>query len=258
MPRTARKKAMTGIYHVIWRGINQQIIFECDKDYQRFLDFVQYYKEECNFKIYSYCLMDNHVHMLVKEEDVPLHIFMGKIASKFAKWYNFKYKRCGYLFQDRFMSEPVDDIPYFLTVFRYIMRNPVKAGIVNDLANYRWSSYEAYRNEDDGFVDISDVVECFTNHDACMRYLLENQEVYQERCMDYFSGKRIPDEEALRMIDENTGCKSPSDFLHLELETRNQYVKKLLRIGIPVRQLSRLTGVSRYIIQKIYRGMGLT
>lgn len=257
MPRTARKKSLTGIYHVIWRGNNQQIIFECEKDYQYFIDLVQYYKEECHFKVYSYCLMDNHIHMLVKEDDVSLHIFMGKIATKFAKWYNLKYKRCGYLFQDRFKSEPVNDIPYFLTVFRYIMRNPVKAGVVQNIADYRWSSFSAFRNEDDSFVDINDVVECFADYKACMKYLMEKQEVSEERCMEYYSKKRIPDEVALRMIEESTGCHSPSDFLHLDLTTRNQYVKKMLRMGIPVRQLSRLTGVSRYIIQKIFRGLGL-
>ena len=245
MPRTARKKSSLCINHVILRGVNQQIIFEDDYDYMQFVSMLKYYKEPCNFKLYAYCLMNNHIHLLMEHTTVDLDVIMKKLEVKFVKWYNQKYQRTGYLFQDRYKSEPVNDMRYFLTVFRYIHQNPLHAGIENALGTYPWSSYHDYLVSDSSFVDINKILNLFPAHKECISYL---QTVSSEKCMEYFSTSRLSDKDALKIIQQKTFCNSPSEFQRLDLLTRNTYLKMLQHSGISVRQLSRLTGISRTAI----------
>ena len=144
MPRQAREKSSTGIYHVMLRGINQQQIFEEQEDYLKFLEIVKEYKIISKFEIYAYCLMGNHIHLLIKVLEEPLEQIFKRIGGKFVYWYNIKYQRVGHLFQDRFKSEPVETTDYFLTVIRYIHQNPIKAGLCKELIDYPYSSYKEY------------------------------------------------------------------------------------------------------------------
>lgn len=107
VPRQARRKSESGIYHIILRGINQQQIFEDEEDSYRFLETLSKYKEQCGYEIYAYCLMGNHIHILLKEGKENLTLVLKRIAGSYVYWYNWKYRRSGHLFQDRFKSEPV-------------------------------------------------------------------------------------------------------------------------------------------------------
>ena len=146
MPRQARDKSASGIYHIMMRGINRQNIFHDDEDYSRFLLTLQNYREKSGYEIYAYCLMDNHVHLLLKVGNEPLEQIMRRICGSFVYWYNAKYERIGNLFQDRFKSEVVENDSYFLTVLRYIHQNPLKAGIATSIEHYQWSSMGEYIN----------------------------------------------------------------------------------------------------------------
>lgn len=251
MPRAARKKSSTAIYHVILRGINQQIIFEEDEDYRQFLNILKYYKKECNYKIYAYCLMNNHVHLLIEEGSEKLEILMKRIQVKFVRWYNQKYQRSGYLFQDRYKSEPVEDMRYFLTVFRYIHQNPICAGIESRLGEYKWSSYRNYVMRNAGFVEVEQIILMFSSHEGCIEFLNTTS---KEKCLENYSFKRLPDEVALAIIREITHCKSPSDFQHLDLCERDLILSRLLKEGLSIRQLSRLTGLNKKTIEKSKKG----
>jgi len=125
MPRQARQKSESGIYHIMLRGINQQIIFEDEEDSEKFIETLKTYKAISGYKIFAYCLMGNHCHLLLKVEKEDLVLIFKRIAGSYVYWYNWKYYRRGHLFQDRFKSEPVEDDVYFLTVLRYIHQNPV-------------------------------------------------------------------------------------------------------------------------------------
>lgn len=250
MPRKARKKSSMNIYHVILRGINQQIIFEDQHDYVQFISIMKHYKELCGFKLYAYCLMDNHIHLLIEDVDVPLDEIMQKIEVKFVRWYNRKYDRIGNLFQERYKSEPVNNTRYFQTVFRYIHQNPLHAGLERAPGAYPWSSYREYVAEDESLIDMDRVLEVFCDHQECIDYLNTESD---EKCMENVSSSRLSDQEALEVIRKHTSCKSPSDFQHLELYMRNQYLKMLHSAGLSIRQLSRLTGISRTVINKAVR-----
>jgi REP element-mobilizing transposase RayT len=140
MPRKAREKSKIQIYHVMFRGINGQIIFEDNEDYNKYIQIIRDYKDICEYEIYAFCCMNNHIHMLIKEGREELGIVFRRLGAKYVYWYNKKYKRTGHLFQDRYKSEPVNDEKYLLTVLRYIHANPIKAGIVNNISKYTWSS----------------------------------------------------------------------------------------------------------------------
>ena len=90
------------------RGINRQQIFENAEDKGKFLNIVRDCKAKSQFKLYAYCLMGNHVHLLLQVEGEPLEQVIKRIGSKYVYWYNTKYQRIGHLFQDRFKSEPIE------------------------------------------------------------------------------------------------------------------------------------------------------
>ncbi len=140
MPRQARKESGTGIYHVMLRGINRQDIFEDAEDYMRMLRCMQQMLEQyddqgnrlpplCTF--YAYCLMSNHVHLLLRVNQEDIGSTIKHLTVMYAMYYNQKYSRSGHVFQDRFKSEPVNDMAYFVTLLRYIHQNPTKAGMVS-------------------------------------------------------------------------------------------------------------------------------
>ena len=157
MARTARTHSDSGVYHVILRGVNKQQIFECTEDYQRFLNILRTltvqeqdesgHRSKPNCVVYAYCLMGNHVHLLIKESSETLAQIMKRISSSCVYYYNQKYGRIGHLFQERFKSQPVGDWDYFLTLLRYIHQNPLKPHLVTSLREYRWSSWLEYMDK---------------------------------------------------------------------------------------------------------------
>jgi putative transposase len=144
MARHARKKSSSGVYHVIVRGANRQEIFHDEEDRIKFLVILQKYKTKSGLKFYAWCLMGNHVHLLVKEGSESISVVMKRLGVSYVIYYNWKYKTTGHLFQDRFKSENVETVDYLLTVTRYIHQNPVKAGIVTKPHHWRWSSCRGY------------------------------------------------------------------------------------------------------------------
>ena len=143
MPRCKRNIVKSGTYHIMVRGVNKQEIFYDDKDKKMFIRMLLYYKKRLDCKIYAYCLMNNHVHILFKDKEESISDFMRNITSKYAYEFNQKHKRVGHLFQDRFKSIYVYNDEYLLRLIRYIHRNPEKAGICKT-EDYRWSSYKEY------------------------------------------------------------------------------------------------------------------
>ena len=140
MPRIARKISKTRFYHVIIRGVNKETIFIDDEDRKMFLRLLKKYKAELKCNVYAYCLMDNHVHILMEDKELNIGELMKNMTCVYAGEFNKKYKRVGHLFQDRFKSQNVENQNYLLRLIRYIHRNPEKAGICKT-EEYKWSSY---------------------------------------------------------------------------------------------------------------------
>jgi len=253
MPRYSRQKSGSGVYHVILRGINHQLIFEDEEDNVKFIRTLKTYKKLCKYAIYAYCLMGNHIHLLIKvdEDDSDkndIGAVIKRIACSYAYWYNLKYNRSGHLFQDRFKSEVVENDYYFRTVLRYIHANPVKAGLCDSIDKYHHSSFMAYNNGDSSLVDISFALS--------LMGIKEFIEFHSENCnyegIDSFSSKnRMSDFNAKNMITELLGCISVTEIQSYERIRRNKALKVLRENGLSIRQLNRLTGVSKGVICKV-------
>lgn len=252
MPRKAREKSSTGIYHAMLRGINGQIIFQDNEDYEKFIQIIREYKEVCGYEIYAYCLMSNHVHLLIKEGREELGIVFRRIGAKYVYWYNYKYERNGHLFQDRYRSEVVENDKYFLTVLRYIHQNPVKAGIENDISKYPWSSYNEYL-EKNGICDTKFVLSLFADDEKRSVELFQkfNIEGNKDNCLEHEDAVRINDIVAAKIIIEVAGVENPIQVQNLEKKERNKVIKQLRNRGLSIRQIERLTGISFGIIRNI-------
>lgn len=246
MPRKARVVSRTNIYHIMLRGVNQQIIFEDEEDFQYFISILSKCKEICGYEIYVYCLMSNHIHLLMEEGAEPLAKIFKRICDRYAYWYNHKYNRIGHLFQDRFRSEPVETERYFLTVVRYIFQNPVKAGIVSAVNRYKWCNYQAYLGVKD-FTNTEKVMSLFAGRNEFFSFI---NIVSSEECMDIYPVKHtfVSDEKGKELIRIISGCTNVSEFQKLERNERNLYIQKLKEAGMSIRQISRLTGVSKSVV----------
>ena len=145
MTRRARELSNSGFYHVMFRGINHQNLFEEKADFDYMLETIGKVKAEVGFEIQAYCLMTNHAHLLMKEKQMGvISIIMKKILTKYAMYFNRKYKRSGALIGSRYKSKAVEMDEYFIPLIIYIHQNPVRAGIVEQPEDYAYSSYHEY------------------------------------------------------------------------------------------------------------------
>lgn len=254
MPRRARKSSSTGIYHVVMRGINKQRIFEDDEDNQKYLDTIKKCKETSGYEVYAYCLMSNHIHLLMKEGKEDLGVAFGRIGASYVYWYNWKYSRRGHLFQDRYKSEAVETDRYFLVAMRYIHQNPLKAGIVKEIHDYPWSSYGEYTKRAD-LCDTRQALNMFSKNakEALLLWEKFNRENSEDNCLEYDDGTRLNDSEAADLILNITGVKSPIEIQKFEKHRRNDVIRELKHKGVSIRQLERLTGISFGVIRGILK-----
>ena len=263
MPRLARKESGTGIFHVMMRGINHQNIFEDEEDNWQFvktLDRVRVRMGDdglpcgTNCTYYAYCLMGNHFHLLIRERGEKVGDTIKRIASSYVYYYNKKYGRDGHLFKERFKSEPVNDMEYFVTLLRYIHQNPVKAGIVNYIKDYDYSSWGEYAGTVEpvfqicdtatvlrrvSFEHLNDLINCMLPDDV--------------GCIDMEDPTRgrPADDQVWQMIIVMAGVANSSAFQKLDDESKKAVLKELKVRGASHRQLERLTGVGRGVIQKL-------
>ena len=247
MPRRARKKSATGLYHIMIRGIGRQSIFEEPGDKVRFLEILEACKEVSGFALYAYCLMDNHVHLLLQERDEPIEQIVKRIGSRYVYWYNLKYRRSGHLFGDRFRSEPVEDDPYFITVVRYIHRNPVQAGLCSGPEQYAFSSYGAYIQPSAESIVDTDFLLGMMDRASFAAYHAKADDV---KCLDIEEQpvRRLTDEEVRERLRTVSGCGSVAEFQSLRPVEQRRYAATLKQDGATMRSIQRVTGLSMGII----------
>ena len=149
MPRKARLIVEDGCYHVISRGLRKQQTFMDDSDHLKYLGLVAKFKSKFEFKLYGWSLMPNHPHLAMLSNN--LSKTMHAINFSYAQYFNYKYKKVGYLWQNRFKSYLVNKDKYLLNIINYIEYNPVRAKIVSNPEDHRWSSYRARVLGDDEF-----------------------------------------------------------------------------------------------------------
>lgn len=242
------------------RGNEKKDIFKCDEDKQRFIDTVYRMKQGHRFSLHAFCLMDNHVHMMISEGEDDIAKVIKRIAVSYVSYFNEKYKRVGHLFQDRYKSEAVSEDAYVLTLARYIHQNPLKAGMVKEMLDYRWSSYNGYLDDEDPSTKVTDtetLLGIFSADKQKARSMyaeymaVQNEDIYMD------IGKNtetMNDEESLKLYKEMLrvkGLKSIEaakehdlyDFLSGFKETTN----------LSIRKIAAITGINKDRLSKIFR-----
>lgn len=144
LPRKARIWYPGANYHIMCRGNHRHDIYRNDEDRQVYLTLLRETKKQYNFRLHSYCLMTNHVHLQIETVDINISIIMKRINLLYAQYFNNKYNFVGHLFQDRFKSELIETDQYHLEIGRYIHLNPVRADMTELSIDYTWSSYRVY------------------------------------------------------------------------------------------------------------------
>jgi len=247
MPRRARQKSPYGIYHVILRGNGRRTIFEDDDDCRFFLKLLNRLKQEQGFRVYAFCLMGNHVHLLIREEETPLEQIFRRLPTIYAMHYNEKYDFSGHLFQGRYKSEIIDSEEYFLSCLRYICMNPVKAGLCGNPKEYPWLGAAGIWNHG---METDRLKELNGYNDVSFQAFL--QEACAFKHIEYDDRSRMDDRRAAKLLCELTGCEKPKDIAGWNGELKTKALSYALRSGINRTQLARITGVGPRLIDTIY------
>ena len=214
-------------------------------------------REDGNYTMHAYCLMDNHVHFLISEGKDSIAKTMKRINVSYAYYFNKKYRRMGHLFQDRFRSEPIEDDSQLLAVARYIHLNPVAAGIVKKPANYKWSSYRAYTGKEED--------ELITDKEAILGIISSNREraikEFERFTMAEQQDKFIDtdDNEVMEKTDAEAEEELRSIFFEMNIpdgtrgrDIPNDAVKEFRnRTGLSIRRIAEILKIDKNRVNKI-------
>jgi REP-associated tyrosine transposase len=144
MARRPRLFAAGTLYHVIVRGNQRQKTFTSESDYLAYIERLARYRKKYDYVLHAYCLMPNHVHLLVESSEQPLAKFMQGLQQSYSQYFNVKHHKTGHLFEGRYKAIICQKDEYLLELIRYIHLNPVRAGMVKTPERYRYCGHHAY------------------------------------------------------------------------------------------------------------------
>jgi putative transposase len=144
MPRSARLVIDNAIYHIMTRGNQKQRTFLDNKDYEKYIEILKHYKHKFRFKLFGYCLMPNHVHLIIKiKQGRNLQKVTQGLCQTYTIWFNRKYDKVGHVWQGRYKSMLIQNNNYLIDCIEYVELNPVRAELTKKPASYLWSSYSS-------------------------------------------------------------------------------------------------------------------
>ena len=254
MPRISRKKSNTNVYHVILRGNNKQDLFLDKKDYEKFLKEIRDAKEKYGYELYAYCLMKNHVHLVIYDKEEKLSKIMQSLEVTYSSYFSKKYEKVGHLFQNRFLSKPVETKKYLMQVCRYIHQNPVKAGI-SSVDDYKWSSYNEYIDSKKVIVSTKILLSLFGNSEKeAIEYFKGFHNDNKENINDEYEYEiitRFTDEEAKIKILEILQLENLKEINNFNVKLRNEKIRKIKSIkGISNAQISRILDLQKSKLER--------
>jgi putative transposase len=213
MPRQARIVIPNTPHHIVQRGHNRQVVFTSNDDFSYYKENLIHYKKEFDCKVYAYCFMSNHVHFVIDPGENPesISLIMKRVAGRQTRYVNKIKKRTGSLWEGRFKSSVVSTQEYLLACCRYIELNPLRAAMLNDPSEYRWSSYACKTNDKkDKLIDFD------------TQYLaLGDNPVERQRGYKRFIKESIPESE-LKVIRQalQRGQLTGSDYFQREISQK--------------------------------------
>ncbi len=247
MPHAARRISESGYYHVVPKGIGDRIIFENDDDRTYYRRLLKAAKSFAGCLLLAYCLMSNHVHLVVEAlHGDALAAYMKYIDERYATYFARKTGQPGGILRRPFWSEPIKAEGHLLSAVRYVHANPAAAGICPASA-YEWSSAKDYLGRP-GIADTSMVLDLCGGLEGFVQ--LSRQ---MPGCARPFSTSKLKghltDDEVLRIAQLTIGENTLRSIGSLPPEHRDKCLRELKATGLTIRQIQRITGLGYYIIQ---------
>ncbi len=249
MPRIARENLENGFFHIMVQGIKKEKIFDKDEYKEKYIKLIKFFKEKQKIEIINYCVMNNHVHIIIYTENInELTIFMQKLNTTYAINYNKAENRVGYVFRNRFESKEIYNQDYLTKCIKYVHMNPVKAGITKTEGEYKYSSYNDYINKK-GIVTDELLQKIFSSKYNYLKEFLKIE--YDEELFEELEKEELTDEKLKEQI--NQFIKKEEITLE-ELKKDKRLIKKLyneMKLKPTKAKLGECIGLSRTRISKI-------
>ncbi len=175
--RTPHIQSFDTYFHIYNRGVNRNTVFFDDENYRFFIQRMSEYLTP-ELDVIAYCLMPNHFHFLVQQhQPEAISTFMGRISKSYVQAVNMRFNRTGHLFEGKYKINEIDTVQYLVHLSSYIHLNPVRAGLVNEVKDWRFRSYKAYaeKNENEGLVKPNVVLQEFDENNSYSKFV----ETYQ-------------------------------------------------------------------------------
>lgn len=248
--RRARRNISSHFLHIIVQGIEKQYIFEKEIFKQKYLSLLKENLEEYKIKLIAYTVMDNHAHICIYYENIQyVSKFMHKVNSKFASYYNFIEHRVGYLFRNRFYTQEIFDRQQLYNVISYIHNNPIKANMIKKLGEYKYSSYNQFKNkeinkdiillvfENENYMDIFDYIH--KNYNELTVLDIKEEKDYEKVIKEYCNKNSVK-----------------FKFLKYDDDLLNGIIKKLkIECDLTNVKIAELLKISRNKVNKIVNEM---
>ena len=243
------------------RGNERKDIFIDEEDKEKFIKIV--FKKKANeaFKLYAYCMMDNHLHLVIKEQKETISQIIKKIATSYAYYFNNKYKRVGHLFQDRYKSETIEDEAYLFSAIRYVHNNPEKAEITKK-EKYKWSSYPNYIDRSNHYgeiPEIKEILEMFSSDiERALKEFIHYSNKYEEKNfleMEETIKSEIDEENVNEYINgylKSRNLKKEDLKRREHAKQKEELIQQLTkRSNLSKRKIAILIGVNRETVRKV-------
>jgi len=244
---------MAGFHHIINRGVERKNVFRCDDDKNKFLEILCKACKLHKVNIHSYCLMDNHYHILIETSLENLSLFMRQISSNYAIYFNKKYKRVGHLWQGRYKSWYVMGDDYLYSLFKYIEYNPVGAKITDNIGEYPFTLLGTILNTN------LNIIPCAVN--SRLKNELDDIKDYLAVKFTKKDFKRLQEEQKKTIIKQDNVViqeknKMLTEHFHdiKDLMQRNKDITKAIEDGYKQSEVARYLKISPAMVSKVIRG----
>lgn len=251
MARIPRQKLLSLYFHVIVQGINKEYIFSTREMKEKYKSLLKENIQQSNLKLLAYCIMSNHAHMLMYVEDIKeMSKIMQKINTSFAKFYNGRNNRVGFVFRDRFFTQQILSRQQLYNCLVYVHNNPVKAGIVKEPRDYEYSSYNEWISKENIIDEMS----------AELIYGEEKHSIGEFRKM-HFNNEILDIDDIIENIDFNEIIAKYEKINQCTIEEIREKEEMLENIvwelrkcsNLSIRQISSVLKVNRPKITKIIK-----
>lgn len=243
-----RERSEADLYHVTTRGVGKQFIFEDDEDRDDFLTRLLTEARKGSADVVAHALVENHVHAILQVPFENLSPLMDVTLGGYARSFNQRHGRTGHVFEGRFHSQPIDDDTYLLECVRYVHQNPVRAGLPGGLA-YPWTSFPRYLRGEGSPI----VMGQFASLDEFVRFHEASGRLWEHQRFDRPSGVDTGAEKLMAIAREALPGIDPADVKGLPRHRRDAALRDLVAVGLSLRQVELVTGISRSTVQRAQR-----